>query len=182
MHRRLVLVPALGAAIAAAAASPAAASVYMTQDKALAAAFPAGVAVAREAAFLTDAQMARARALAGAGIPVESALVTRYVGRGADGRLAGTAYFDTHRVRTLDETIMVVVDPDGKVARIDVLAFGEPPEYLPKPGWLRQFVGKPLDETLSLKGEIHGITGATLSSHAATDAVRRILAIHAALR
>ena len=64
---------ALGATVAFAAAPPAAAAVYMTQDKALAAAFPAGISVTREAKFLTADQMARARGLAGAGIPIESA-------------------------------------------------------------------------------------------------------------
>ena len=113
---------------------------------------------------------------------IESALVTRYTGRDADGKIVGTAYFDTHRVRTLEETLMVVVGADGRVARVEILAFGEPPEYLPKKGWLGQFAGHALDEELSVKRGIRGITGATLSSQAATDAVRRILAIHEALR
>jgi len=155
--------------------------VYLTKDAALALAFPKGVAVERQTAFLTDAQIAEARTRAGAGIEVASALVVRYVGRSADGKVVGTAYFDTHRVRTLDETLMIVVGADGRVARVEVLACGEPPEYLPKPGWLSQFHGRALDPELSVKRGIRGITGATLSSQAATDAVRRVLAIHAVL-
>ena len=171
------------AALALALALPSAASavVYLTQDKALALAFPTGVKVERQALFLTDAQLQAARAAAGPGVPIESALVTRYTGRDASGRVVGTAYFDTHRVRTLEETLMVVVDPQGKVARVEILAFGEPPEYLPKHAWTDQFRGHALDQELSVKRGIRGITGATLSSQAATDAVRRILAIHGAL-
>jgi FMN-binding protein len=167
--------------VAAVMATPVSAAVVMTQEKALATAFPAGAAVERQTSFLTDAQLARARELAGPGIEIASALVTRYVARGGAGAIVGTAYFDTHRVRTLQETLMIVVGPDGKVGRVDVLAFGEPPEYLPKKGWLDQFAGHGLDGELSVKRGIHGITGATLSSQAATDAVRRVLAIHAVL-
>jgi hypothetical protein len=108
--------------------------------------------------------------------------VTRYIGKDAQGNVLGTAYFDTHRVRTLDETLMVVVDPSGRAARIEILACDEPPEYLPKKGWLAQFLGRALDPELSVKRGIRGITGATLSSQAATDAVRRVLAIHEALK
>lgn len=157
------------------------AAVFLTQDKALELAFGAGAAVERQTAFLTQAQVERARALAGAGIEIASALVTRYVGRDASGHVVGTAYFDTHRVRTLQETLMVVVDPSGRVARVEILAFGEPPEYLPKRGWLDRFTGRLLDDDLSVKRGIRGITGATLSSQAATDAVRRVLALHGAL-
>jgi hypothetical protein len=167
--------------LAAVPRPPASAAVGLTQDKALSTAFPAGSIVDRQTSFLTDAQLAKARELAGPGIELASALVTRYVGRDPAGRVVGTAYFDTHRVRTLQETLMIVAGPDGKALRVDVLAFGEPPDYLPKKGWLDQFVGRGLDDELSVKRGIHGITGATLSSQAATDAVRRILAIHAVL-
>ncbi len=172
---------AILALVLAAGPPPAAAAVAMTQEKALSAAFPAGTTVERQTSFLTDAQLATARDLAGPGIEVASALVTRYVGRDPSGRVVGTAYFDSHRVRTLQETLMIVVGSDGKALRVDVLAFGEPPDYLPKKGWLDQFTGRGLDDELSVKRGIHGITGATLSSQAATDAVRRILAIHAVL-
>jgi Na+-translocating ferredoxin:NAD+ oxidoreductase RnfG subunit len=65
---------------------------------------------------------------------------------------------------------------------VEILAFDEPPDYLPKRAWLGQFSGKRLDDELSVKRGIRGITGATLSSQAVTDAVRRVLAIHEALR
>lgn len=157
------------------------AAVFLTQDKALELAFGPGATVERATAFLTQAQVDRARASAGPGVEIASALVTRYIGRDSGGRVVATAYFDTHRVRTLQETMMIVVDPAGRVARVEILAFGEPPEYLPKRGWLDQFKGRLLDDELSVKRGVRGITGATLSSQAATDAVRRVLAIHGTL-
>jgi len=155
------------------------AEVYMTRDEALRLAF-GDAEVRREAVFLTEEQVARARKLAGDAIEIKGALVTRYVASG-NGEAAGTAYFDTHPVRTLQETIMVVVTPRGTVERVEVLSFLEPREYLPRTAWLDQFKGRALDPDLSLKRSIHGITGATLSARAVTEATRRVLAIHAAM-
>ncbi len=168
MRRVLWFVLALGAVGATEA------RVFLTQDQALRLAF-AEAAVERQARFLTEPQLARARELAGVEIP--SALVARYVATSA-GRLVGIAYFDTHVVRTLSETVMIVVDPDDRILRIEILAFGEPEDYLPRARWLEQFPGRALDRDLALKRGVDAITGATLSAQALTAATRRILAIH----
>jgi hypothetical protein len=112
-----------------------------------------------------------------AGRPLERSVVPYYVGM-LEGRITGYAYFDTHLVRTLPETIMIRLTPDGRIAAIEVLSFEEPEDYLPGERWLRQFDGRPLDDDLSLKGAIRGLTGATLSSRAVTAAARRVLAVH----
>lgn len=176
MIRRAVRCLAFVLSIAAVESS---AEVYMTRDEALRLAF-GDAEVDREAVFLTEEQLVRARELAGDAVEIKGALVTRYVGL-RDGKPLGTAYFDTHPVRTLQETIMVVVTPQGTVDRVEILSFLEPREYLPRAAWLEQFQGRALDSDLSLKRSIHGITGATLSARAVTVATRRVLAIHAAL-
>ena len=84
-------------------------------------------------------------------------------------------------MRTLPETLMVVVDPQGKVARVEVLAFAEPEDYLPPGRWYGQFLGQGLSDELALGHHIRGVTGASLTARATTDAVRRVLAIHQAL-
>jgi hypothetical protein len=91
------------------------------------------------------------------------------------------AYFDAHRVRTLPQVLMIVVDPEGRVLRIETVSFREPPEYRAPEGWLRQFDGHVLDGALSLQGEIAALTGATLTAGAATRAARRALALHSAI-
>ena len=50
-----------------------------------------------------------------------------YVAR-KDGKVVGTAFFDSHIVRTKQETLMVVVTPEGKVADVETIVFQEPPE------------------------------------------------------
>jgi hypothetical protein len=148
-----------------------------TADEALRLHVP-GCELARDTLYLTEAQLARAAELARA--PVESAIVQRASAwKGA--KLVGSAYLDTHRVRTLKETLLVGVDASGRVLRVECLAFAEPAEYAPRVSFYAQFQGKPLGPELSLKRDIRGIGGATLSARATTDAVRRVLAVHGVL-
>lgn len=161
-------------------AGQASSKVFLTVDEALRLAFP-GSGMTRRTAYLTAEQVRRARELSGEEVP--SALVTYYEAKksGQSSQLVGTAYFDTHRVRTLPETLMVVVDPQGKVARVEVIAFREPEEYLPRGPWYGQFPGKRLDRDLQVKRSVPAVTGATLTVRATTSAVRRVLAIHQVL-
>jgi len=143
-------------------------------DESLKLAFP-GCQIERHTAYLTPAQVQKVKDLAGVEVP--SALVS-YHNATRNGQPAGTAYFDTHKVRTLPETLMIVIDPQGKVARIEVLSFREPEEYMPRPTWYQQFLGKKLDADLQIKRGVRPVTGATLTALATTDAVRRVLALH----
>jgi Na+-translocating ferredoxin:NAD+ oxidoreductase RnfG subunit len=152
----------------------AAARVQLTQEEALALAFPEA-RVERESVFLSDEQAARAAELAE--WEMKKKLVVAYRAW-RDGKLVGTAYFDTHIVRSLPETLMVVVAPDGRVRRVEVLAFSEPPEYQPREPWYAQFSGQRLDQGLKLKRNIRAVTGATLTARATLEAVRRVLALH----
>ena len=151
------------------------ATVLLSVDEALALAFP-DAAVVRETLFLTEEQRREAGEQSGVEIP--GALITRYVASDRNGATVGFAYLDTHRVRTLPETLMVAVGADGRVARVEVVVFREPLEYMPREGWYRQFDGEALDDELAVKRGIRPVTGATLTARATTEAVRRVLAIH----
>ena len=77
---------------------------------------------------------------------------------------------------------MILVDPAGSIARIEILSFAEPEEYLPRQAWYGQFPGRKLDDELSLRRGIRPVSGATLTARATTEAARRILATHQVLR
>jgi len=164
----------------AAVASPRGIAAQLTQDEALALAFQGADSVHRATAYLDDAQRARVAELAGPGVEADVGVVTYYVAH-RRGRATGVAYFDAHRVRTHPEVLMIVVGEDDRIRRVEVVRFDEPPEYRPPDGWLDLMEDRPLDDRLSLKGEIPRITGATLTSRAATAAVRRVLALHAVI-
>lgn len=171
LRRAVLLVAALVAVSGVAGARP----VYSSREQALARAFPPPAVTERKTWFLTDAERERASRLAKA--KIDSSLVVAYVGRGPTGPL-GTAYFDTHTVRTMPETILVTVKLDGGVAGVEVVAFGEPEDYLPRLRWLKLFGGRRLDADLTVGRGLAHVTGATLTTRAIAEAVRRVLAIH----
>ncbi len=144
----------------------------MSQKDALAVAFPSAKPE-RRTAFLTDAQAKAAEALASA--KLESKVWTYYVA----GSTA--AYFESHLVRTMNETVMVVVGADAKVAFVEILSFSEPDDYLASKRWLGQLPGRELDDDLALRRGLRGIAGATLTAEAVARAVRRVLAVHQVL-
>jgi hypothetical protein len=169
-RRRLHLLIATAAFVVSADAR-----VFMTQQQALAGAFPDGAAVARQTVFLSKEQLAAARKASG--LDFDDQLVIRYVAT-VGGQPAGYAYFDTHRVRTLAETVMIVIGAGGRVERVDILSFDEPPDYLPKKRWVDQIVGRKLDDDLALNRAIRPMSGASLTGRAIVNASRKVLAIH----
>lgn len=173
----LAAVLALPAPPGGPAASPGEERPFLTVEEALALSFP-GCEIVPETVYLTDAEREAARDLARVDVP--QAMLRRYVAR-REGAPAGTAYLEAHRVRTLKETVLVVVDPQARLARFEVLAFAEPLEYLPRDAWYQQLVGHALDDELELDRGIRGVSGATLTARASTDASRRTLALHAVL-
>ena len=156
----------------------------LTLQEALAGAFPPPATVERRTAFLSAQDLNAVQADAGRDAPATQRVVTYYLAR-QDGKPVGVAYFDNHRVRTLNEVVMIVVEPGhrgkggkDRIRSVEVLRFAEPPEYHASDPWLDQFKGKSLDPELSLRRSIANMTGATLTSNAIVRATRRVLAIH----
>jgi hypothetical protein len=170
--RRLV---ALGAGTLLLAAARARAGVILTEKAALERAFP-GQAPERKTLYLTEEQAAAVQKAARSRLP--SRIVTAWEAR-RDGAVTGRAYLDTHLVRTMPETVMAVVEPDGPLRTALVLQFNEPSDYLPRERWLTLLNGKALDDDLWPGRGVHRVTGATLTVQALTEAVRRCLAIDA---
>ena len=155
-------------------ARPVKGKTFLTREEALKLAFP-GCEIERSTAFLDKDEQKAVAKLAGG--EFKSAVVYPYRAT-KKGKLVGVAYFDTHRVRTLRETLMVSVAPDSSIARVELLSFAEPTDYIPRGKWYEQFKGRKLDADLSLKRKIHGVTGATLTAQSSTRCARRVLALH----
>lgn len=174
--------PVLGLAAALAVlAAEGEAQVLITQEEALRLAFPEPAEIDRRTVFLDEREIEEVRRLADPAEVPDRAVITYYVGQ-TDSLPIGAAYFDAHRVRTLQEVLMVVVNRDGLVSRIEVLGFAEPPEYMAPEGWLALFRGRGIDRSTSTRGDIPVVTGATLTSHSVSAAVRRSLALHGVIR
>jgi hypothetical protein len=150
----------------------------LSREEALAAVY-GNAQVRAEQVFLSPGQVQQVAARAGA--DPASPLVARYLAT-RDGETIGRAYVDTHTVRTKRESLLISLDGEGRVMRIDVTAFLEPTEYLAPEPWLRQYRGHTLDDSLGIDRAIRPIGGATLTARATNGAVRRVLAIDEVLR
>ena len=155
--------------------SAAHAKVYYAKDEALKLAFPDAERIETRDIFLTPEQRKQIEERAKS--KIDSDLLTVYVGWRA-GAVQAYAILDTHTVRTLPETFMIVVSPQGKVTATHLLAFYEPTEYSPSVRWLEQFHDATLTDDLRIGRGIVAITGSTLTSEAVTGSVRRALAIY----
>jgi FMN-binding domain len=156
-------------------ATAAHAKVFLSRSEALALAFPEADRIEDESILLDDEQAGQIEQLAKSHL--ESRLVRIHRGY-RKNELLGYAIIDVHNVRTLPEAFLVVLSPEGAVRTLRVLAFHEPLEYMPSARWYQQFEGKTLAAPLRLGGDIHAIVGATLSSRATTEGVRRALALY----
>jgi hypothetical protein len=101
-------------------------------------------------------------------------MVTFYTARRGAGVL-GHAVLQSHVVRTKRETLLVAFDPDGRLRKILVVAFLEPPEYKPTERWLAQFAGKGTADRLAVGDDLAFISGATLSARGVAEQSRWLL-------
>ncbi|MDP6962605.1 MAG: FMN-binding protein [Planctomycetota bacterium] len=87
--------------------------------------------------------------------------------------------FDTQKVKSKGQTIMLNISADGTINEILLCKFDEPVRYKASPRFYQQFIGKSLKDDLRLKGDINGVSGATLTSKSTVASVKRILTDHA---
>lgn len=163
------------AALALSAGGPVQASVMLTEAQALERAFP-GAAPERRMWYLTKEQVAAVEKAAKS--KLSSAVVTSFEAK-AEGRVTGRAFLETNVVRTMPATLLVVVEPDGRLRSTLVLRFAEPEDYLPRERWLDTMGGKTLTDDLWPGRGVPRVTGATLTVQALVEAVRRALAVDA---
>lgn len=151
--------------------SPVQAQVLMAQDEALHRAFPDATSVRRRSLVLTTEKIAGIKGAEQ--LRLKPGIVTYFVGH-RDTQQLGIATIDSGVVRTHQAVFMSVFSPDGVLKDVFVLAFHEPPEYIPTEGWFKQFQGKKRDEPLIAGKDVAGVMGSTLSVQAITGSVRRM--------
>jgi len=155
-------------------AIPGFAKIFYSKNEAMALAFGDGAQIENLSLFPDEQQVSTIQK--NAKVKLDSGLFTFYVGK-QQGKILGYAAIETLTVRTKPETLMIVLTPEGMVRNVYTLAFHEPPEYQPPEPWFEQLNGKPLEEIDFNKG-VQGVSGATLSTRAAVNSVRKILAIY----
>ena len=177
MTRRLIT--AILLALLAGAAAPGAQEGVITRSEALAAVYP-GATVTRDRVILTREQMGAVAALARVGM--QGRIFPRYIARDAGGAVVGRAYIDTHTPKTERQSLLISLDTEGRIIRVDVTVFFEPAQYMAPQDWLRQFDGEVLHDGLAIRRGIRRIAGSSFTGRAISDAVRRVLALDQVLQ
>lgn len=149
------------------------AAVFYSKDEAMKLAFGDDASVEMQSLFPSLEEVTQIEQLAK--VKLESNLISFYVGK-RQGSVIGYAAIESHTVRTKPETLLVVLTPEGKLQNVYTLAFHEPPEYQPPERWMALLANHSIEE-LSLNKDIQGVAGATLSTRAAINSARKVLAI-----
>jgi Na+-translocating ferredoxin:NAD+ oxidoreductase RnfG subunit len=166
---RLVLLMTL-----ASTSLPTLGTIFYSKNEAMELAFGKGAQVESQSLFPDEQQTASIEQQAK--VKLASGMLSFYVGKQQD-KILGYAAIETITVRTKPETLLIVLTPEGDLRNVTTLAFHEPPEYQPPERWFEQLYKKPLAEMEINKG-VDGIAGATLSTRADLDSVRKVLATY----
>ena len=153
---------------------PVSAEVYYSKEEAFELAFGKDAEIEHLSLFLTDEQVSTIEKMAQ--VKLDSQLFTFYEGR-RHGQTLGYAAIESHTVRTQPETLLIVLSPRGELVKSEILAFHEPPEYKPAAAWFERLYHRPVSE-LRLNQGVDAISGATLSSKASLDGIRKTLAVY----
>ena len=153
--------------------STASTQIIMTTGQAMKLAFP-DCKIQRSTVLLNQSKQTAIEKICGQ--KIRKSMVFPYVAT-RKGQLVGTAWFDVHKVRSKKQLLMVVLDPQQNVQRVELLAFAEPKKYQPPKRWLRKFNKQKLGGAQAGK-DVPRITGATLSVRASALCVQRTMALH----
>jgi len=152
----------------------AAAQIFLTEDQALALAFPRAEKIEKHIATLSREQQQQVAEMTGLEKP--SRIFRMWVGRRSE-EVLGYAVLDDVRGKARPIDFMLVADANLVVQRVEILAYRETHGWqIRKDGWRQQFVGKGAASTLRVGRDIRNIAGATISCRSLTDGVRRDLA------
>jgi hypothetical protein len=141
---------------------------------AIKAAYPASTSSKKNSILLTKAQASTVQKLIKK--KLKSKIFTFYIIK-QDKKVIAFAGLYTNKVRSKTGTYITFITPEGKINAIEVVAFNEPPEYIPKKRWLKLFNDKTISDNIKVKESIPNLSGATLSATSASDTAKLMLAV-----
>ncbi len=104
--------------------------------------------------------------------------VYRYYDIKSGSKIVGYGVLVTRKVRTKKATVLYAFDHTGKLKFSEIMAFSEPPEYIPSKHWMSQFDNQSSSADLTVGKDIPTISGSTLSARSISDGARIARAIY----
>ncbi len=119
--------------------------------------------------ILTKAQHQKVQSLAKAAV---KSRIYRYYLVKSSSKTIGYGVLISRKVRTKMATVLYGFTPSGTLKFTEIMAFGEPPEYIPNETWMGQFREQSPAAPLKMGKDIPTISGATLSARNISDGAR----------
>ena len=95
-----------------------------------------------------------------------------------DEELQGYGILINRKVRSKNAVVLYLISIDSILKGVEIIAFNEPPEYIPSETWMKQLENIPTDKNLVVSKDIPTITGATLSARSLVDGSRVAFAFY----
>lgn len=125
--------------------------------------------------ILTKKQFSQVQSRAKAAVRTK---IYRYYDIKSSTKRLGYAVLISRKVRAKKATVLYAFDNSGRLKFTEIMAFGEPPEYIPNKTWMSQLQNKDDSTTLTVGKDIPTISGATLSARSITEGARVARAIY----
>ena len=125
--------------------------------------------------ILTKKQFSQVQSRAKAAVRTK---IYRYYDIKSTTKRLGYAVLIARKVRGKKATVLYAFDNAGTLKFTEIMAFGEPPEYIPNKTWMSQLQDKDASATLTIGKDIPTISGSTLSARSITEGARVARAIY----
>jgi len=132
-------------------------------------------AIESKSLILSTKQFKEVRSHAKAAIKTK---VYRYYDIVRTGKSIGKAVLITRKVRSKKATVLYAFDKKGTLRFSEIMAFGEPPEFVPSKIWMSQLQKQKSTAKLTVGKDIPTISGSTLSASSITEGARVARAIY----
>ena len=125
--------------------------------------------------ILTKKQFSQVQSRAKAAVRTK---IYRYYDIKSSTKRLGYAVLISRKVRSKKATVLYAFDNSGILKFTEIMAFGEPPEYIPNKTWMSQLQNRDNSVILTVGKDIPTISGATLSASSITEGARVARAIY----
>ncbi|MDD2904926.1 MAG: FMN-binding protein [Sulfurimonas sp.] len=151
------------------------ADVLISPEEALSLAYKDATKIEKRNILLTNAQAQKIQEESKVKL---SSKIYRIFTAQKDEKVLGYGILINETVRSKNAVILYFISSDSLLKGIEIIAFNEPPEYLPSKIWNAQFQNIQTSKMLRLSKEIPTITGATMSAKSVTDGSRVAFALY----
>ncbi|MBT8348129.1 MAG: hypothetical protein HKP62_01615 [Sulfurovum sp.] len=125
--------------------------------------------------ILTKKQFSQVQSRAKAAVRTK---IYRYYDIKSKTKRLGYAVLIARKVRGKKATVLYAFDNSGTLKFTEIMAFGEPPEYIPNTTWMGQLQNQSVSTKLTVGKDIPTISGSTLSARTITEGARISRAIY----